>query len=54
MSEKMEVGLQDLLPRFTCTDATEDVLWSYDYENKRSCRSCWSYFSTLSVKQWGL
>ena len=39
MSEKMEgVGLQDLLPRFTCTDAA-DVLWSYDYE-KRSYRSC--------------
>ena len=26
---KMEIGLQDLLPRFTCTDATADVLWSY-------------------------
>ena len=32
MSEKMGVRLQDLLSRFTCTDATVDVLWSYDYE----------------------
>ena len=31
---KMGVGLQDLLSRFTCTDATEDVLWSYDYEKR--------------------
>ena len=28
----MGVGLQDLLPRFTYTDATADVLWSHDYE----------------------
>ena len=36
MSEKMGVVLQDLLPRFTCTDATAsaDVLWSYDYEKR--------------------
>ena len=34
MSEKMGVGLQDLLRRFTCTDATADVLWSYDYEKE--------------------
>ena len=34
MSEKMGVGLQDLLQRFTCTDATADVLWSYDYEKE--------------------
>ena len=27
MSEKMGVGLQDLLRRFTCADATADVLW---------------------------
>ena len=32
MSKKMGVGLQDLLPGFTCTDATADVLWSYDHE----------------------
>ena len=25
---KMGVGLQDLLPHFTSTDATEDVVWS--------------------------
>ena len=37
MWEKMGVGLQDLLPSFggfTCTDATEEVLWSYDYNRK--------------------
>ena len=34
MSEKIGVGLQDLLPRFTCTDATADVLWSYNYEKE--------------------
>ena len=33
MSEKM-VGLQDWLPHFTCTDATAEVLWSYDYEKE--------------------
>ena len=33
----MGVGLQDLLRRFTCTDATADVLWSYDYEKRGSC-----------------
>ena len=27
--KKMGVGLQDLLRRFTCTDATADVLLSY-------------------------
>ena len=32
--EKMGVGLQDLLPCFTCIDATADVLWSYDYEKR--------------------
>ena len=32
--KKMGVGLQGLLPRFTCTDATADVLWSYDYEKE--------------------
>ena len=32
--EKNGVGLRDLLPRFTCTDATADVLWSYDYEKE--------------------
>ena len=30
----MGVGLQDLRPRFTCTDDTADVLWSYDYEKE--------------------
>ena len=34
MSEKNGVGLQDLLPRFTWTDATADFLWSYDYEEE--------------------
>ena len=34
---KNGVGLQDLLRRFTCTDATADVLWSYDYEKRGSC-----------------
>ena len=34
MSEKMGVGLQDLLRSFTCTDATADVLRSYDYEKE--------------------
>ena len=34
MSEKMGACLQDLLPRFTCIDATADVLWSYDYDKK--------------------
>ena len=29
---KNGVSLQELLPRFTRTDATEDVLWSYEYE----------------------
>ena len=38
--KKMGVGLQDLLRRFTCTDATVDVLWSYDYEKRGSCGSC--------------
>ena len=28
-------GLQDLLSRFTYTDATADVLWFYDYEKER-------------------
>ena len=32
--EKIGAGLQDLLPRFTYTDATADVLWSYDYEKE--------------------
>ena len=31
----MGLGLQDLLPRFTCTDARSDVLWSYDHEKGR-------------------
>ena len=48
---KNGVGLQDLLRRFTCTDATADVLWSYDYEkegvvawveNFRNARGCFS------------
>ena len=30
----MRVGLQGLPPRFTCTDSTADVLWSYDYEKE--------------------
>ena len=30
--KKWEVGLQDLLRSFTCTDATADVLRSCDYE----------------------
>ena len=34
MSEKRGVCLQDLLRRFTCTDATSDVLWCYDYEKE--------------------
>ena len=38
--KKMGVGLQDLLRRFTCTDATVDVLWSYYYEKRGSCESC--------------
>ena len=33
-TEKMGVGLQDLLRSFTRTDATADVLWSYDYEKE--------------------
>ena len=40
VSEKMGVGLQDLLRRFTCTDVTVDVLWSYDYEKRGSYGSC--------------
>ena len=32
--KKMGIGLQDLLRRFTCTDATADVLWAYDYEKE--------------------
>ena len=32
--KKWGVGLQDLLRRFACTDATADVLWSYDYEKE--------------------
>ena len=32
--EKMGIGLRDLLPRFTCIDATAEVLWSYDYEKE--------------------
>ena len=49
--KKMVVGLQDLLPRFTRTDATANVLWSYDCEKRRSCRSCWrGYFGSPSVK----
>ena len=31
---KNGVGFQDLLRSFTCTDATADVLWSYDYEKE--------------------
>ena len=34
MSERMGVGLQDLLPRLTFADATADVLWSYYYEKE--------------------
>ena len=34
MSVKMGVCLQDLLRSFTCTNATADVLWSYDYEKE--------------------
>ena len=34
LRKKWGVGLQDLLRRFTCTDATADVLWSYDYEKE--------------------
>ena len=36
MSEKMVSlqDLQDLFPRFTCIDATANVLWSYDYEKR--------------------
>ena len=34
ISEKMGEGLQDLVPRFTWTDATADVLWSFDYEKE--------------------
>ena len=30
----MGAGLQDFLRSFTCTDATADVLWSYDYEKE--------------------
>ena len=30
----MEVGFQDFLRSFACTDATADVLWSYDYEKE--------------------
>ena len=44
MSEKMGVGLQDLLRRFTCTDATAEVPWSYDYEKKREL---WKLFKEL-------
>ena len=36
MSEKMGIGFQDLLRSFTCTDATADVLWSYDYEKEKA------------------
>ena len=31
---KNGVGLQDLFPRFTCSDATANVLWSCDYEKR--------------------
>ena len=34
--KKMGVGSQDMLRRFTCTDVTADVLWSYDYEKRGS------------------
>ena len=30
----MGVGFQELLPGFTCTEVTADVLWSYDYEKE--------------------
>ena len=51
MAEKWGVDLQDLLPRFTSNDATADVLWSYDYEKRGRCNSCWrSYFGRPSVK----
>ena len=32
--KKIGVGLQDLLLSFTCTDATADVLWSYNYKKE--------------------
>ena len=28
------VGLQDLFPRFTCIEATANVLWSCDYKKE--------------------
>ena len=49
--KKWGVGLQDFFQRFTCIDATANVLWSYDYEKRGSWRSCWrSYFGKPSVK----
>ena len=52
VSEKMRVGLQDLLRRFNaCTDTTADVLWSHAYEKRGSWWSCWrSYSGRPSVK----
>ena len=51
MSEKMGICFRDLFPRFTCIDATANVLWSCDYEKRESWRSCWrSYFGKPSVK----
>ena len=49
MSEKMKAGIQDLLPRFTCTDATADFLRSYDYE-KGVVKVVEGVFGRLSVK----
>ena len=34
VQKKMGAGLQDLLPRSTCIDATADVLWSYGYKKR--------------------
>ena len=51
VSEKVGVGLQNLLRRFICTDVTADVLWSYDYEKRGSCGNSWrSYSGRPSVK----
>ena len=50
--EKMGVGLQDLLPRFTCTDGGRSL--ALRLRKKRSFRGCWrSFFSSPSVKHRG-
>ena len=48
------LSLQNLLPRFTYTDATVDVLWSYDYEKEGVVDVVEGvrYFGRPSVRLW--